>query len=35
MSWTGGTGTTAAVLGCKTEKTEARTTELRAIVNGP
>jgi uncharacterized protein YecT (DUF1311 family) len=35
MSWTGGTGTTAAVLGCKAEKTEVRTKELRAIVNGP
>ena len=28
MSWTGGTGTTGAVLGCMTEKTKARTKEL-------
>lgn len=31
MSWGGGTGTTSAVLYCKTVKTEARTTELIAI----
>jgi uncharacterized protein YecT (DUF1311 family) len=31
MSWGGGTGTTAAVLGCKTDKTESRTKELTAI----
>jgi uncharacterized protein YecT (DUF1311 family) len=35
MSWTGGTGTTAAVLGCKTDKTEARTKELVAIMEDP
>jgi uncharacterized protein YecT (DUF1311 family) len=35
MSWTGGTGTTAAVLGCKTQKTEARTKELVAIMEDP
>lgn len=29
MFWTGGTGTTADVIGCKTEKTEARTKELK------
>jgi uncharacterized protein YecT (DUF1311 family) len=28
MSWGGGTGTTSAVLWCKTEKTETRTKEL-------
>lgn len=28
MEWTGGTGTTAAVLGCLTEKTRARTKDL-------
>lgn len=28
MEWTGGTGTTAAVLGCMTEKTNVRTKEL-------
>ncbi len=32
MSWTGGTGTTGAVLGCKIEKTEARTKELLAMI---
>jgi uncharacterized protein YecT (DUF1311 family) len=31
MSWGGGTGTTSAVLGCMTEKTEQRTAELLAI----
>jgi uncharacterized protein YecT (DUF1311 family) len=31
MSWGGGTGTTSAVLYCKTVKTETRTTELTAI----
>jgi uncharacterized protein YecT (DUF1311 family) len=34
MSWTGGTGTTSAVLGCKAEKTELRTKELLAILDG-
>ncbi len=29
MFWTGGTGTTVAVLGCMIEKTRARTKELR------
>jgi uncharacterized protein YecT (DUF1311 family) len=33
MSWTGGTGTTVAVLGCMTEKTELRTKELTAITD--
>jgi uncharacterized protein YecT (DUF1311 family) len=31
MSWGGGTGTTSAVLGCMTEKTEQRTAELLAM----
>jgi uncharacterized protein YecT (DUF1311 family) len=31
MSWGGGTGTTSAVLYCKTVKTETRTNELIAI----
>jgi uncharacterized protein YecT (DUF1311 family) len=31
MFWTGGTGTTAAVLGCKTTKAKARTEELRTL----
>ena len=31
MSWTGGTGTTGAVLGCMTEKTKARTKELSEL----
>jgi uncharacterized protein YecT (DUF1311 family) len=31
MSWGGGTGTTSAVLGCKTTKTEQRTRELVAL----
>jgi uncharacterized protein YecT (DUF1311 family) len=31
MSWGGGTGTTSAVLECKTSKTEARTKDLIAI----
>jgi uncharacterized protein YecT (DUF1311 family) len=30
MFWTGGTGATAEILGCMTEKTEARTKELKA-----
>jgi len=30
MEWSGGTGTTAAVLGCMTEKTAARTSDLKA-----
>jgi uncharacterized protein YecT (DUF1311 family) len=34
MSWSGGTGTTSAVLGCMTSRTEARTKELVAIVKG-
>lgn len=29
MEWSGGTGTTAAVLGCLREKTEARTKDLK------
>lgn len=29
MFWTGGTGVTGEVLGCMTEKTEARTKEIR------
>lgn len=29
MFWTGGTGTSSAVTGCKTEKTRARTEELK------
>jgi uncharacterized protein YecT (DUF1311 family) len=29
MFWTGGTGTTAAVIGCQTQKTKARVEELR------
>lgn len=33
-SWTGGTGTTVAVLGCKIAKTEARTKELLEYVDG-
>jgi uncharacterized protein YecT (DUF1311 family) len=33
MSWGGGTGTTSAVLGCNTTKTELRTKELVAIFN--
>jgi uncharacterized protein YecT (DUF1311 family) len=31
MSWTGGTGTTGAVLGCMLEKTKARTKELSEL----
>jgi uncharacterized protein YecT (DUF1311 family) len=31
MSWTGGTGATGAVLGCLTEKTKVRTTELESL----
>jgi uncharacterized protein YecT (DUF1311 family) len=31
MSWGGGTGTTSAVFGCRTTKTETRTQELIAI----
>lgn len=34
MSWGGGTGTTAVVLGCKTAKTEARTKELLEYAEG-
>lgn len=34
MSWSGGTGTTAAVYGCLTEKTTARTRELDVMLNG-
>jgi uncharacterized protein YecT (DUF1311 family) len=34
MSWTGGTGTTSAVLECMTAKTEFRTKELVAIYKG-
>jgi uncharacterized protein YecT (DUF1311 family) len=29
MFWTGGTGATVDIIGCKTEKTEARTKELK------
>lgn len=32
MSWTNGTGSTSAVLGCMTAKTEIRTKELSAII---
>jgi uncharacterized protein YecT (DUF1311 family) len=35
MSWTGGTGTTVAVLDCKKRKTEARIQDLAAIHKGP
>ncbi|MEQ1652787.1 MAG: lysozyme inhibitor LprI family protein [Hyphomicrobium sp.] len=31
MPWTGGTGATSEVYGCMTDKTEARTKELKAI----
>ena len=31
MSWTGGTGTTGAVLGCMSAKTKARTKELLEV----
>jgi uncharacterized protein YecT (DUF1311 family) len=31
MSWSGGTGTSGAVLGCLTEKTKLRTTELESL----
>jgi uncharacterized protein YecT (DUF1311 family) len=34
MSWSGGTGTTSAVLGCMTTMTEARTKQLRTIARG-
>ena len=34
MSWGGGTGTSAVVLGCKTAKTEARTKELLEYAEG-
>lgn len=33
MFWSGGTGTTGAVLGCKTEKTKQRTEELKEHYN--
>ena len=34
MSWTGGTGTTVAVLECMTSKTNTRFRELVAIYKG-
>lgn len=33
MFWTGGTGTTGAILGCKTDKTKQRTEELKEHYN--
>lgn len=35
MFWTGGTGATVEILGCKTEKTEARTKELKERYEAP
>jgi uncharacterized protein YecT (DUF1311 family) len=34
MSWSGGTGTTSAVLGCRKTKTETRTQELDTMTDG-
>ncbi len=35
MFWTGGTGATGEILGCKTEKTEQRTKELKDRYEAP